>query len=77
MVSPVMIKNLSAIRHHRAIGCGDLLPHFGSSFYLQRFHGWDRTSRCWPEARALSQVIMLATERNADVAASRWCRSCG
>src|SRR3977135_1318055 len=42
---------------------------FGSSFYLQRFHGWDRTSALLAGSPgALSQVIMLATERNADVA---------
>src|SRR5712672_1859646 len=42
---------------------------FGSSLYLQRIHGWDRTSALLAGSPgALSQVIMLATEKNADVA---------
>src|SRR6478609_6836121 len=41
---------------------------FGSSLYLQRVHGWDRTSALLAGSPgALSQIIMLATERNADV----------
>jgi membrane AbrB-like protein len=41
---------------------------FGSSIYLQRVHGWDRTSALLAGSPgALSQIIMLATERNADV----------
>jgi len=42
---------------------------FGSSFYLQRFHGWDGPRRCWPKPRRLSQITMLAAEKGADVAA--------
>jgi membrane AbrB-like protein len=43
---------------------------FGSSFYLQRFHGWDRTSAFLAGSPgALSQITMLAAEKGADVAA--------
>ena len=42
---------------------------FGSSLYLQRIHGWDQTSAFLAGSPgALSQVVMLATERGADVA---------
>lgn len=42
---------------------------FGSSFYLQRVHKWDRTSALLAGSPgALSQIVMLANERNADVA---------
>src|SRR3954471_8218305 len=70
MVSPVMIKNLSA--YPVSIGllaAATFCATFGSSFYLQRIHGWDRTSALLAGSPgALSQVIMLANERNADVA---------
>jgi hypothetical protein len=40
----------------------------GSSFYLQRMHGWDRTSAFLAASPgALSQITMLAIERGADV----------
>jgi membrane AbrB-like protein len=43
---------------------------FGSSLYLQRFHGWDRTSAFLAGSPgALSQITMLAIERGADVSA--------
>ena len=43
---------------------------FGSSVYLQRFHGWDQTSAFLAGSPgALSQVIILATEKGADVPA--------
>lgn len=43
---------------------------FGSSFYLQRIHGWDRTSAFLAGSPgALSQIIILAAERGADVPA--------
>jgi membrane AbrB-like protein len=43
---------------------------FGSSVYLQRFHGWDRTSAFLAGCPgALSQVTILAAERGADVPA--------
>ena len=43
---------------------------FGSSIYLQRVHGWDRTSAFLAGSPgALSQITMLALERGADVSA--------
>jgi membrane AbrB-like protein len=70
MVSPLMIKNLSAYPVTIALlAAATFCATFGSSFYLQRCHGWDRTSALLAGSPgALSQVIMLATERNADVA---------
>src|SRR3954463_5435237 len=42
---------------------------FGSSFYLQRFHGWDQTSAFLAGSPgALSQITILAAEKGADVA---------
>jgi membrane AbrB-like protein len=43
---------------------------FGSSLYLQRFHGWDQTSAFLAGSPgALSQLIILAAEKGADVPA--------
>src|SRR5277367_5187646 len=43
---------------------------FGSSVYLQQFHGWDRTSAFLAGCPgALSQVTILAAEKGADVPA--------
>ncbi len=43
---------------------------FGSSIYLQRFHGWDQTSALLAGSPgALSQITMLAAEKGADVPA--------
>ena len=42
---------------------------FGSSLYLQRFHGWDSTSALLAGSPgALSQITLLAAEKGADVA---------
>src|SRR6267378_3598873 len=42
---------------------------FGSSFYLQRVHGWDQTSALLAGSPgALSQIVILAAEKGADVA---------
>jgi uncharacterized protein len=42
---------------------------FGSSIYLQRFHGWDQTSALLAGSPgALSQIVILAEEKGADVA---------
>src|SRR3978361_984466 len=70
MVSPVMIKNLSAYPVTIALlAAATFCATFGSSFYLQKIHGWDRTSALLAGSPgALSQVIMLATERTPDVA---------
>ena len=43
---------------------------FGSSLYLQRFHGWDQTSALLAGSPgALSQITILAAEKGADVPA--------
>src|SRR3979409_1673546 len=43
---------------------------FGSSLYLQRVHGWDRTSAFLAASPgALSQITMLAIEKGADMPA--------
>jgi len=43
---------------------------FGSSYYLQRIHGWDRTSAFLAGSPgALSQITILAVERGADLPA--------
>jgi membrane AbrB-like protein len=43
---------------------------FGNSLYLQRVHGWDRTSAFLAGSPgALSQIIILAAEKGADVPA--------
>jgi uncharacterized protein len=70
MVSPEMVKNLSAYPITIALlAVATFCSTFGSSIYLQRIHGWDRTSALLAGSPgALSQIIMLATERNADVA---------
>src|SRR6266516_6748247 len=42
---------------------------FGSSFYLQRVHGWDQTSALLAGSPgAWSQITILAAEKGADVA---------
>src|SRR5205814_8050142 len=42
---------------------------FGSSIYLQRVHGWDQTSALLAGSPgALSQIVILAAEKGADVA---------
>ncbi len=41
---------------------------FGSAYYLQRIHGWDRTSAFLAGSPgALSQITILAVERGADL----------
>jgi hypothetical protein len=70
MVSPELIRNLSS--YPITIGLlalATVCSTLGSSLYLQRLHGWDRTSALLAGSPgALSQIVMLATERNADVA---------
>src|SRR3954463_15706803 len=70
MVSPMMIKNLSAYPVTIALlAAATFCATFASSYYLEQVHGWDRTSALLAGSPgALSQVIMLATERGADVA---------
>jgi membrane AbrB-like protein len=70
MVSPALIKNLSAYPLTIALlAAATFCATFGSSLYLQRIHGWDRTSALLAGSPgALSQIVMLATEKDADVA---------
>jgi membrane AbrB-like protein len=70
MLSPTMIRNLGAWPLSIALlAAATFCATFGSSFYLQWIHGWDRTSALLAGSPgALSQVLMLATERDADVA---------
>jgi membrane AbrB-like protein len=43
---------------------------FGASFYLQRIHGWDKTSAFLAASPgALSQITILAIEKGADISA--------
>lgn len=69
MVSPEMVRNLAAYPVTIALLIvATFCATFGSSLYLQRVHGWDRTSALLAGSPgALSQIILLATERNADV----------
>jgi uncharacterized protein len=70
MVSPTLIKNLGAYPLTMALlAAATFCSTFGSSLYLQRFHGWDRTSALLAGTPgALSQIVVLASEKNADVA---------
>lgn len=69
MVSPQLIKNLSAYPTTIALlALATALSTFGSALYLQRVHGWDRVSALLAGSPgALSQIVMLASERKADV----------
>src|SRR5258708_4561932 len=70
MVSRALIRNLRAYPLTIALlAAATFCATFGSSLYLQRIHGWDRTSALLAGSPgALSQIVMLATEKNADVA---------
>src|ERR1700754_24495 len=67
MVSPVMLKNLSAYPVTIALlAAATFCATFGSSFYLQRVHGWDRTSAFLAGSPgAMGQITILAVERGA------------
>src|SRR5438445_4760573 len=71
LVSRQLIQHMSA--YPLTIGLlalATLCSTFGSSFYLQRVHGWDQTSALLAGSPgALSQITILAAERGADVAA--------
>jgi membrane AbrB-like protein len=71
LVSRQMIQHMSA--YPLTIGLLALATFcmtFGSSFYLQRAHGWDQTSALLAASPgALSQITVLAAEKGADVAA--------
>ena len=70
MVSPQMLRNIASYPVSIAVlAVSTFGATYGSSKYLQRVHGWDRASAFLAGSPgALSQIIMLATERNADVA---------
>ncbi|CAN5360995.1 AbrB family transcriptional regulator [soil metagenome] len=70
MVSPQMLTNMASYPVSIAIlAASTFCATMGSSFYLQRLHKWDRTSALLAGSPgALSQIIMLANERRADVA---------
>jgi uncharacterized protein len=70
MVSPQMLRNMSNYPVTIAVlALSTFGATFGSSLYLQRVHGWDRASAFLAGSPgALSQIILLATERDADVA---------
>lgn len=71
LVSRQMIQHMSA--YPLTIGLLALATFcttFGCSIYLQRFHGWDKTSALLAGSPgALSQITVLAAEKGADVAA--------
>ena len=49
----------------------------GSSYYLQRMHGWDRTSAFLPQAPAPCRKLRcLRSKRAPTCPRSRWCRPC-
>ena len=70
LVSRQLIQHMSA--YPLTIGLlalATFFSTFGSSFYLQRVHGWDPTSALLAGSPgALSQITVLAAERGADVA---------
>ncbi len=69
VVSPQMLHNIANYPATIAVlALSTFGATFGSSLYLQRIHGWDRASAFLAGSPgALSQIILLATERNADV----------
>lgn len=71
LVSQQMLHNMGAYPLTIALlALATFCSTFGSSFYLQRYHGWDRTSALLAGSPgALSQITMLAAEKGADVAA--------
>lgn len=53
-----------------ALAVATVCTMFGSAFYLERVHGWDRTTAVLSaNPGALSQTIALGVEKGADVAA--------
>lgn len=71
LVSQQMLQNMGAYPLTiAALALATFCSTFGSSFYLQRYHGWDQTSALLAGSPgALSQITMLAAEKGADVAA--------
>ncbi len=71
VVSRQLIQHVSAYPMTIALlALATFCSTFGSSFYLQRVHGWDRTSAFLAGSPgALSQITILAVERGADLPA--------
>lgn len=71
LVSQQMLHNIGAYPLTIALlALATFCSTFGSSLYLQRMHGWDRTSAFLAGSPgALSQITMLAIEKGADVSA--------
>ena len=71
LVSRQLIHNMGAYPLTIALlALATVCSTFGSSLYLQRFHGWDQTSALLAGSPgALSQITILAAERGADVPA--------
>ena len=71
LVSQQMLHNMAAYPLTIALlALATFCSTFGSSIYLQRFHGWDKTSALLAGTPgALSQITVLAAEKGADVAA--------
>jgi membrane AbrB-like protein len=70
MVSPQMLTNMTAYPVSIALlALSTFAVTFACSVYLQRIHRWDRVSALLAASPgALSQIVMLANERKADVA---------
>ncbi len=70
LVSRQMLQDISAYPLTISLlALATVCATFGSNVYLQRVHGWDRTSALLAGSPgALSQIVMLASEKNADVA---------
>ena len=71
LVSQQLLHNMAAYPLTIALlALATFCSTFGSSLYLQRFHGWDQTSALLAGSPgALSQITMLAAEKGADVPA--------
>jgi membrane AbrB-like protein len=71
VVSRQLIQHVSAYPMTIALlALATFCSTFGSSYYLQRMHGWDRTSAFLAGSPgALSQITILAVERGADLPA--------
>jgi len=71
VVSRQLIQHVSAYPMNIALlALATFCSTFGSSYYLQRVHGWDRTSAFLAGSPgALSQITILAVERGADLPA--------
>jgi membrane AbrB-like protein len=70
LVSRQMLHDMSAYPLTIALlAAATFCATLGSSLYLQRVHAWDRTSALLAGSPgALSQIVMLASERDANVA---------